>query len=607
MTYSKSIRTLAVGATALVAGGLVWLAGAPAAQACGGFFCSQIPVEQTAEQIIFIHDEDAGEVTAVIQIQYSGPADSFAWLLPVPGTPKPGVSSNTAFERLRGQTDPQYNLDVEIEGTCKDGGFVFDEGIANAAPSGAAGSGVERSDSDVTVLDEGSVGPYDYATIMVNPSLPDKADAAVEWLTENEFDVTAIGPDVLRPYLEDGLNLIAFKLQKGTPTGSIRPVVLTYESQLPMIPIRPTRVAAQDDMGVRVWMVAKHQAIPKNYKSLVLNEALIDWFCWSCSYDQVVSAAADEAGGHGFVSELGAPSSDYEDSIWSDYDQTTWDTYMATTFVDGYDAIDQASGRYRFWEGWREAVCGSLTLPAGLDCDTFGRSPDAYRDQVQVDETGFITALWEKVVKPVKDAQAFVTMQPYMTRLYTTMSPEEMTEDPLFDINGDLADISNVHTAKQIIECSPDVYQWNAPWRIELPQGGVIRGEEGQYWPIDLATTTLPANHKIVQLSTEGAGMVIEDNTEMISRELFDLSGMNSAPTTKVPLTGSMIGGNPEPGTGTPGDGSEPGGMAGDGSEASDNSGGGFCAVGAPSAGGGATLAAWLLAIGYVASRRRRR
>ena len=53
--------------------------------------------------------------------------------------------------------------------------------------------------------------------------------------------------------------------------------MLTYESKLPMIPLRPTAVAAQDDMGIQVWVIGPSQAVPANYKSLVINEALIDW------------------------------------------------------------------------------------------------------------------------------------------------------------------------------------------------------------------------------------------------------------------------------------------------------------------------------------------
>ena len=161
--------------------------------------------------------------------------------------------------------------------------------------------------SPVSVLAAGSVGPYDYQVIMVNPANSDPAMVAIEWLTANGYDVGALGPDVLRPYLRDNLNLLAFKLSKNKMAGSIRPVMLTYNSDHPMIPIRPTAVAANDDMGILVWVLGSGRAVPTNYKTLELNEAVIDWFNPAMVYNDVVAAAADEAGGQGFVTELAQP------------------------------------------------------------------------------------------------------------------------------------------------------------------------------------------------------------------------------------------------------------------------------------------------------------
>jgi hypothetical protein len=232
------------------------------AHACGGFFCSQAaPVNQQAEEIIFVDNGD-GSVTAVIRIQYVGPADRFAWVLPLPGVPDIGVSSNVAFDRLRQQTDPQYFLDYQVEGTCRqpgpNDGFFGNVGMQTPG----SGASPPSLDSGVSVLAEGSVGPYDHVTIGLDPALADPADAAVDWLLENGYDVTDIGPDVLRPYLEDGLNLTAFRLTKGSMSGAIRPVEITYDSELPMIPIRPTAVAAEDDMGVSGWCAVEVPARP---------------------------------------------------------------------------------------------------------------------------------------------------------------------------------------------------------------------------------------------------------------------------------------------------------------------------------------------------------
>lgn len=562
------------------------------AQACGGFWCSQAnPVDQSAEQIIFIDNPD-DTITAIIQISYVGPSEKFAWVLPMPGTPKPSVSSNQAFVALQGATAPQYTLTVEVEGTCKDGNFIggFPTEFDGAAQD--AGAAPAPDGGGVTVQDSGSVGPYDYVTISVDGS-SDVAKIALDWLTDNGYDLTGTDADVLEPYLADGLNLMAFRLTKGNSAGSIRPVMLTYDSELPMIPIRPTAVAAQNDMGIRVWVAAGEQAVPKNYKSLVLNEALIDWFCASCSYDKVVTAAADEAQGQGFVTELAAPMTAYSEVIWSTQQESDWMSYSLQSFPDGIDAIWEANWRYRGWDGWRDAIEAAVVLPAGATYDEFGMNPDAFRGTAQVDVSGFKRELYERVVKPVIDTQELLVSQPYLTRLYSTMSAEEMTVDPAFTYNGDLADVSNVHTAMQFIECSADISYWEAPWRIELPQGGVIRGEGTGNWPLTVEDGALPANLRIVQLSESGAGKVVVDNSGMVSDALFDMSGtMGSGeaipdpPEDGVPIGGVM-------GMGT----------SGDEDPAAKDSG---CAVGG-TPGRSAAAGLWALAVGIAFVLRRRR
>src|SRR5919197_4763815 len=76
------------------------------ASACGGFFCTTIPVDQAAEQIIFTMDE--GRVGAYVQINYTGSPDNFAWVLPVPSVPTLAVADIATFNDLAQATAPLY-------------------------------------------------------------------------------------------------------------------------------------------------------------------------------------------------------------------------------------------------------------------------------------------------------------------------------------------------------------------------------------------------------------------------------------------------------------------------------------------------------------------
>src|SRR6266516_3474124 len=76
------------------------------ASACGGFFCTTVPVDQSAEQIIFAMDP--GKVTTYVQINYTGSPDNFAWVLPVPTVPTLAVADMNTFRDLNRMTTPLF-------------------------------------------------------------------------------------------------------------------------------------------------------------------------------------------------------------------------------------------------------------------------------------------------------------------------------------------------------------------------------------------------------------------------------------------------------------------------------------------------------------------
>jgi hypothetical protein len=504
------MRTVGIGLVCAVAAlGMEMSFAAQRAHACGGLFCNSAqPVNQAAERILFVENGD-GTVTAVIEIQYEGPAETFSWVLPVPGVPDVAVSSTAAFDRLQAATNPQYTLNTTFEEGCDRPGSDNSAGAPVGAPR--AGSGGASGDNGVVVVAAGTVGPFDYQVIEVDAELEEPVDAAITWLTMNGYDVTALGPEVLGPYLAEGLNLLAFRLNKSNDSGSIRPIVISYEAELPFIPIRPTAVAANDDMGVMVWVAGAARAVPDNYKALELNEALINWFNPMSTYNDVVSAAADEAGGQGFVTEAARDSDTLDDIVLQDWETMEFDRIVNQQYASASDFVVEASGYFGGWDGFEDALRGALTLPEDIAFSDVLNCPSCYLDNAGVtfDEGGFRVALYEDVYRPMLQAQELLLSRPYVTRLYTTMSAEEMTMDPAFNFNPDLDDVSNVHTAEQVIEC-------DGGFRVLLPQGGTVHGTTQGTWPNALSDEELPAARKIMQLGTEGQGEIVEDNSDAI-------------------------------------------------------------------------------------------
>jgi hypothetical protein len=524
------------------------------AQACGGFFCdTNGPVNQAAERIIFAKNPN-DTVTAVIQILYEGPAEGFSWVLPVPGVPEVQVSSDLAFQRLQNATNPQYQLETRIEGTCASTDDAW-FGPPSAGSVSDAGLVADESDrgSGVHVLDRGNVGPYDYVVISLDPGHEHPGDAAVDWLQDNGYDVDDFGRDRLGPYLADGLNLIAFRLTKSRSAGSIRPIRLTYPQGAPVIPIRPTAVAANEDMGVLVWVLGESRAVPINYLALELNEALIDWFFASRNYDDVVSAAADEAGGHGFVTEMSQSASVLADVVMGSGDRNTWSSTLARSdWDDAHGELLWVTGiNFGAWDGYLDVFARHVPVPEGVDEDQFLACPDCFLDFSQTEIEGFhpeayLADLAEEVIEPMEATQALLDGAPHMTRLYTTLSPHEMTVDPLFDFNPDLEDVSNVHTATRIIECSATVTQWEAPWRVELASGHVVRGQ-GNTWPLSLESGLMPLNQRILDMTTRGDGHLVTDNAGAIEAALAEHNATVPGPPT-ASGGGCAVGGFAGPG-----------------------------------------------------------
>jgi hypothetical protein len=257
-----------------------------------------------------------------------------------------------------------------------------------------------------------------------------------------------------------------------------------------------------------------------------------------------------------------------------------------------------ANSYYRDWDGWKDAVVGATTLPAGVTIDDFGRNPDQYRAVAKVDATRFFQLLDEEVVRPVADTAAMLHRAPYLTRLYSPVSLDDMTVDPAFDYNADLALVSNLHIAKQLIQCSPTLNEHDAPWRIELPHGGTIAGKGSSGWP--MAVGSMPANLKIVQLSTTGSGTLVKDNGDEIGMKLFKVAGTtgSSMATLHPPQNGLTIGGTQ---TVTPHD------QTSSTYSSPKAPGGNRCSVSHVGAGAESALARWLPQAGVILALRRRR
>jgi MYXO-CTERM domain-containing protein len=198
----------------------------------------------------------------------------------------------------------------------------------------------------------------------------------------------------------------------------------------------------------------------------------------------------------------------------------------------------EMSAYYSGLDGFWDAVTAHATLPVNVTIDDLKNCPGCYPG-VQVDAQ-FLSAVETDVIEPMRRVQQLISAHPQITRLYTTMSANEMTVDPLFTFNPDLDAVGNVHTATRVIECAAGYFQDEAPWRIELPHGGVIRGGPSDLgnWPG--AFDSQPSNRLILRQGESGQGKVLEDNTKAIATAVANYNKTVVAPPRR---SSSVVGG----------------------------------------------------------------
>lgn len=293
VTMPLPARWWAVGLLAGVVAIAVFLASTQPAWACGGFFCTTTPVDQNAERIIFTQNGD-GTVSAYVQIEYTGSAPDFSWILPLPEaidaeSVQVPEDAMTAFRELEVATDPV--IMAPPRPSC----------VPPPPPMAVA-----AAPASVEVFASGEVGPYGFDVVG-----SDDPDALVTWLRENSYRVTAEMEPLIDVYVDEEFVFLAMKLRPDKGAQDVEPVKVTYPSERPMIPLRLTAVAANPDMAVMVWIYGEHQAVPMNYAKMTIANDELTFSDWgSNDYRQLMGQKADENDGKAFITEYAAPTSE---------------------------------------------------------------------------------------------------------------------------------------------------------------------------------------------------------------------------------------------------------------------------------------------------------
>jgi hypothetical protein len=484
LSSRNTLGAFALGAASLGLSALGTLVLPAPASACGGFFCSNQPIDQSGENIVFSVEED-GAIEAHVQILYQGAAEQFAWILPTPSAPALSVGTDALFRDLDQATRPVFVTESETTGTCRPepscpydwdtAGPPFAGGFADAGAAAPPDRGVD-------VVFRGNVGPYDAAVLTATD-----VNALYDWLNEYDYQIPESARPEIDAYIATRSYFVALRLQKDRAVGEIQPIVLRYTNGEPCIPIRLTRIAAVDDMPIRAYFLASQGMRSTNYTMLTPDvDDEPGLFLGSRSYESVVTNAVDDAGGRAFVTDyLGStPSVSLELPDIADL----------ATVTDARAFVQALRDRGFVGDSQLLALLQRFIPPPTPDeatsfynclVQSWCGGYEGYLAALLFQPADFVAALDAAIVAPRRNAQAIVERHPTLTRLYTTMSAAEMTEDPVFYPSDAARAVSNVHTARLITECSPEYFWFAAPQRLVLPTGREVRAREGVVYPGD--------------------------------------------------------------------------------------------------------------------------
>jgi hypothetical protein len=262
------------------------------AAACGG--CFQPPGENPTaitdhRMILSVSPQ---QTTLYDQIRYQGSPSSFAWVLPIAGEAKVGLSADVLFTTLdrASQTTilapspncppPPPNCQVNF-------------GAGGAADASAA------SDGGVVVSHNEVVGPYE--TVQLHSTDP---NALNDWLSTHGYAVPDDVKPIISAYVNEHFDFLAMKLVPGANVQSMRPVRVTTAGASPTLPLRMVAAGTGATVGITLWIVAEGRYEPQNFDFFHIEDSELVWD-WNANQSNYRGLRAQKtAAGAGHIWEL---------------------------------------------------------------------------------------------------------------------------------------------------------------------------------------------------------------------------------------------------------------------------------------------------------------
>ncbi len=215
----------------------------------GGFFSSyEADIWEPSQKGIIVYEN--GLETLILQANFMGEAQDFAWVVPAPSLPELSEAEGKIFEQLHYLTAPR----VVYRDSSGCGG-LFGEGDDDG----------EGTLGGVDIISTETVGIYDTTTLSATDPR-----ALADWLRENGYNIPPHGEDIVKSYVDRGWYFVAMKIQRKIDPkrywyeeGGIQPISLKFSSARIIYPMKITAVSSTAT-ELLLYVFAQHRMTFKN-------------------------------------------------------------------------------------------------------------------------------------------------------------------------------------------------------------------------------------------------------------------------------------------------------------------------------------------------------
>lgn len=274
------------------------LVSARPAQACGGCF-----VPNTDNTVVTGHrmalSISMKQSVLWDQIQYAGKPEEFSWVLPVKKGARVELANDAWFEALDAATSsvvqgPMANCGGG--GSSNLGGPFFACGSSDFLTASADSRGY--LEPSVTVVHEGTVGPYETVTLAA-----DDPSALEKWLADHAYNLPEDIKPTVAAYVNEGFDFIALRLIPGAGVQAMRPVRVVTPGAVLGLPLRMVAAGTGAETAIKLFVLGEGRYTAKGFENPVLNHDDLVWNydTQSSNFSTLRTAALAANGGKTFL------------------------------------------------------------------------------------------------------------------------------------------------------------------------------------------------------------------------------------------------------------------------------------------------------------------